>query len=266
MHTPINAEIISIGTEILLGEITDTNATRLARALRDVGVNLYFVTAVGDNLERITATLRHGLARSDLLITTGGLGPTKDDVTRQAVAAATGRELVFHQSLLDQIAARFQHFGVPMSDNNRQQALIPAGAQIIENPVGTAPCYILETDAGTIISLPGVPREMLYLLEHRVLPYLRQRMGLPAIIKARLLRVTGMGESTLDEHISAFMDQANPTVGLAAHSGQIDIRITARAADVAAADALIAETEAGIRALVGPYIFGTDQAMLDEAV
>jgi nicotinamide-nucleotide amidase len=262
----MNAEILSIGTEILLGEITDTNATWIARQLRDIGVNVFYVTAIGDNEGRITEALRHSLSRSDLIITTGGLGPTVDDVTRQSVAAATDRELVFHQDLLDHIAARFERFGVTMTNNNRQQAYVPADAIIIENPVGTAPCYIVESESGVVISLPGVPREMKYLMEHSVLPYLREKMGLPRIIKALILRTAGIGESSLDDQIGQFMTQSNPSVGLAAHSGQTDIRITARADNEADADALIAETEGKIRALVDRHIFGTDSDSLDAVV
>ena len=131
----MDAEIVSIGTELLLGEITDTNSTYIARALRDIGVNIFYMTSVGDNEQRITDVLKLGLSRNDLVITTGGLGPTVDDVTRQAVAAATGRPLEFHQKLLDWIAARFASFGAYMSDNNRQQAYLPEGAILIENPV-----------------------------------------------------------------------------------------------------------------------------------
>lgn len=262
----MNAEIISIGTELLLGEITDTNATHIARQLRDIGINLYYITAVGDNLQRITDAIKQGLQRSDVIITTGGLGPTVDDVTRQSVAAATGRELVFHQHLLDQIAERFRKFNVTMTDNNRQQAYVPNGAIIVENPVGTAPSFIVESDHGTVISLPGVPREMKYLLEHNILPYLRTKMGLPAIIKAKVLHTAGIGESLLDDAIGDLMTHANPTVGLAAHSGQTDIRITARAETLDQADAMIAEMEAKVRERVGRHIFGADDENLEEAI
>ena len=131
----MNAEILSIGTELLLGEIVDTNSTHIARALRDIGVNVYYMATVGDNMERITENVLMCLSRSDLVITTGGLGPTVDDVTRQAVAAAVNRKLEFHHELLDQIAARFAKFGARMSENNRLQAYIPENAIIIENPV-----------------------------------------------------------------------------------------------------------------------------------
>lgn len=262
----MNAEIVSIGTELLLGEITDTNATWIARQLRDIGVNLYYVTVVGDNLERITATLRQSLERSDLVITTGGLGPTVDDMTRQAVAAATGQELVFYDELLAQIQARFEKFGTPMTENNRQQAYAPADAILVENPVGTAPCYIVESEQGIILSLPGVPREMKFLMEHNILPYLREKTGLPAIIKARVLRTAGIGESMVDDLISEFMTAANPTVGLAAHSGQTDIRITARATSESEADALISPIEIAIRQKVGKFIFGIDKDSLEETL
>ena len=159
-----NAEIIAIGTELLLGEITDTNSVFMARQLRNIGVNVYFMTTVGDNRGRIADSIEAALSRAGIVITCGGLGPTVDDVTRQAIADATDRPLEFHQSLFDTIAERFRGFGVRMTDNNRQQAYLPQDAILIENPVGTAPSFIVESDAGIIISLPGVPREMKYLL------------------------------------------------------------------------------------------------------
>lgn len=261
----MNVEILSIGTELLLGEIVDTNSAYIARALRDIGVNVYFMATVGDNLDRIQENLQTGLARSDVVITTGGLGPTVDDVTRQAVAAAVGSELVFHQELLDQIAERFRKFGSRMSENNRLQAYIPEDAIIIENPVGTAPCYIVESELGSVISLPGVPAEMKYLMEHSVLPYLREKIG-NKTIKALVLKTAGIGESMLDEKISDLMTHSNPTVGLAAHTGQTDIRITVRADSEEEADTLIAEMEAKVRARVGDYIFATGKTPLQNAL
>lgn len=262
----MNAEIVSIGTELLLGEIIDTNSTHIARTLRDIGVNLYFMTSVGDNQQRITDVLKQGLSRSDLIITTGGLGPTVDDVTRQAVAAAANRPLEFHQTLLDQIADRFRKFGALMSKNNHQQAYLPQGAIPIENPVGTAPCFIVESENGIIISLPGVPREMKFLLSQRVIPYLQEKMGPTKIIKALVLRTAGIGESSLDEKIADLMTNANPTVGLAAHTGQTDIRITARANSEAEADAMLAEVEAIVHERVGNHIYGKDKQPLENAV
>ena len=262
----MNAEIISIGTEILLGEIVDTNSAHIARTLRNIGLNLFYTTSVGDNVQRITNALNIALDRADIIITTGGLGPTVDDMTREAVAAATGRELVFHQELLDQIAERFARFGSRMSENNRQQAYIPRGAIAIENPVGTAPCFIVESERGVIISLPGVPREMKYLLDSAVLPYLRERFNLTSVIKARVLRTAGIGESRIDEAIADLMTLTNPTVGLAAHTGQVDIRITAKAKDEAAANQMIAEVEAQVRERVGSFIYGTDKDRIEDSL
>ena len=252
----MKAEIISIGTEILLGEIVDTNSTYIAKALRNIGVSLFYMTTVGDNLERITTAISDGLNRSDLIITTGGLGPTVDDVTRNGVATATNRELEFHQSLLDQIADRFEKFGVRMSKNNRQQAFVPKGSIILENEVGTAPCYIVESERGIVISLPGVPREMKYLMVNKVIPYLQEKEGVGRVIKALVLKTAGIGESHLDEKIGDLMTHTNPTVGLAAHIGQTDIRITALADSEPEADKLIADMEAKIRTRVGTYIYG----------
>ncbi len=262
----MNAEVVSIGTELLLGEIVDTNSAHIARSLRDIGLNLFYLTTVGDNQMRIAEVLDAALNRSDVIITTGGLGPTVDDMTRQAVAAVTNRPLVFSQELFDQIVERFRRLGSTMSPNNRQQAFIPEGAIPIENPVGTAPCFIVETERGVVISLPGVPREMKYLLDTVVLPYLRAHFELSSIIKARVLRTAGIGESQVDQAIIDLMTLANPTVGLAAHIGQTDIRITAKAEDEATADRMIAEIEERIRERVGDFIYGTDKDQIEHAL
>jgi nicotinamide-nucleotide amidase len=262
----MNAEIVTSGTELLLGEIVDTNSTYIARALRDAGVNLYYKTSVGDNIERMALVLGQGLVRSDVIITTGGLGPTVDDVTREAVARATGRELVLYPECLAQIEAIFARWGRQLGENNRRQAYLPADAIPIPNPVGTAPGFIVETAHGAIIALPGVPREMQHLMQTAVLPYLKQRLGAAqVVIKARTLRTVGLGESWIDERIDAQMHSSNPTVGLAAHYGIVDIRITARATTEAEADVLIAEMEAEVRSAVGDDgIFGTGDDKLEE--
>ena len=266
MVQQINAEILSIGTEILLGEITDTNSAHIARALRDIGISVYRMTSLGDNEARITAEIRQALARANVVITTGGLGPTVDDMTRQAVAAATGRELVFHQSLLDDIASRFAGFRTNMTANNRRQAFLPQDARLVENPVGTAPCFIVEQGGGVVISLPGVPREMRFVLAQRVLPWLQQRYR-PGVIRSRVLRAAGIGESALDDLIgSELLEAHNPTVGLAAHSGVVDMRVTARAEDDARADALIAGVTTRLEQRVGPWIYGTGEDRIEEAL
>jgi nicotinamide-nucleotide amidase len=265
MPENINAEIIAIGTEILLGEITDTNSVYIARLLRDIGLNLYYMTSVGDNEQRIADTIRIALSRAQVIITCGGLGPTIDDMTRQGVATATNRDLVFHQDLLDKIAERFSTFRAQMTDNNRRQAFLPADAIVIENPVGTAPSYIVEHESKIVISLPGVPREMKYLMTENVIPYLREHFNLGSgIIKARVLRTAGIGESLLDSQIGTELLKANnPTVGLAAHTGQVDVRITAKADSEAQADTMIAVVEAQLRSKIGRFIFGVDQDRIE---
>jgi len=266
MAQNLNAEIISIGTEILLGEITDTNSVYIARALRDLGINLYFMTSVGDNETRIANSISIALSRADIVITTGGLGPTVDDMTRQAVAAATGRGLTFHQHLLDSIAERFAGFRSTMTENNRRQAFLPDNAILIENPVGTAPCFVVEYEGKIVISLPGVPREMKFLMVESIIPFLQKRYQL-GIIKAKVLRTAGIGESALDDLIGTeILEASNPTVGLAAHSGVVDVRITAKAENHEQADQMIAGVEAQLRERVGAYIFGNDKDTIEGAL
>ena len=261
-----SAEILAIGTELLLGEIQDTNTYYLARFLRDVGVDLYRTTMIGDNEERIAQAIRESMQRCQILITTGGLGPTVDDPTRGAVARALGVETEFRPDLWDQIQARFQRYGRKPSENNRRQAYIPKGSMPVENPVGTAPSFIAEAGGCSIISLPGVPREMEYLLQNAVLPYLRQHFGLTGTIKARVLHTAGVGESTIDEWIGDLETSSNPTVGLLAHPGQVDIRITAKADSVELADAMIAEMEKRVRERMPEGYFGADRDTLEEVL
>jgi nicotinamide-nucleotide amidase len=261
-----NAELIAIGTELLLGEIQDTNTRYLARALRDLGVNIYRATMVGDNAERIAQVIQEAMQRCQIIITTGGLGPTVDDPTRAAVALALDVETEFREELWEQIQNRFTRYGRVPSDNNRRQAWIPAGAIPVENPVGTAPSFICETVNACIISLPGVPREMEYLTQNAVIPYLRERFQLTGTIKAKVLHVAGVGESTVDDWIGDLETETNPTVGLLAHPGQVDIRITAKADSFAEADQLIAEMETKVRQRIPEGLYGADQETLEETV
>ena len=259
-----SAEIITIGTEILLGEIQDTNSRYLARALRDAGIDLYRQTTVGDNQQRISQAIKSAMEESDIIITTGGLGPTVDDPTRDAVALSMGVETEFRPELWDQIQDRFRRYGHQPTENNMRQAYVPQGAIAVENLVGTAPSFIVETDNHAIISLPGVPREMEYLMQNEVLPYLRERYDIKGIIKARILRTAGVGESQIDSLIGDLEIFSNPTVGLAAHSGQVDVRITAKAESESEADALIKEVEITVRQRLGDWIYGADQDTLEE--
>jgi len=172
----MQAEIVTIGTELLLGKTVDTNAAYIAQQLATISLDLHCRTTVSDNERRITSVLQYALARSDVVITSGGLGSTVDDVTRQAVARATGRELALDEESLAQIEAHFARQGFTMSENNRRQACIPQGAIPIENPMGTAPAFFVETEHGLIVSLPGAPRELEHLMETRVIPFLREKL------------------------------------------------------------------------------------------
>ena len=272
-----SAEIITIGTEILLGEIVDTNTRFIARALRGLGVDLYRTITIGDNSARITEAIQDSMRRADFVITTGGLGPTVDDPTREAVAHAVGVDTEFREELWGQVVKVIARYGRVPGENQKRQAYVPRGAIAIENPVGTAPSFIVEvpsppsplpiTGEGkkSIISLPGVPQEMEYLLQHAVIPYLQKHFNLSEIIKVRLLHTSGMGEGTIDEQVGEFELLANPSVGLAAHSGIVDIRIAAKAGSEEEADRLITEVETSIRARLGDVIFGVDEDTLESA-
>lgn len=255
------AEIVTTGTEILLGEIVDTNAAWIAQQLRDIGVNLYYKTTVGDNFGRIVQVISQARSRSNVVIVSGGLGPTVDDVTRHAIAAAAGRELEMHPEALDALKARFARLGAQMTENNLQQALIPQGAILIENPVGTAPGFIVEAETdghfSAVIALPGVPREMKHLMTETVLPYLRGRTGNVGVIARRVLRTIGIGESMIDDRLGELMHGQNPTVGLAAHTAQADVRITARGDSADAAEGMLDKLEAEIRRRIGDNIYST---------
>ncbi|CAB1080128.1 Beta-galactosidase (EC [Olavius algarvensis Delta 1 endosymbiont] len=264
----MHAEIVMIGTELLLGELVDTNANRLAKALREIGLDIYYKTTVGDNEVRITEVLNLALDRSDVIITSGGIGPTVDDMTRQAVANATGRKLVYSAELEAQIAERFRSFGRVMAENNKRQAYIPQGAQPLTNPAGTAPCFLSEDvqGRGFIISLPGVPRELDYMMNNTVLPLLGERMGGAKVTKIRILRTCAVGESNVDRAIGDLMTTSNPTIGLAAHAGQTDVRITAKADTEAQADALIDSLEKQVRQRLGVAIYGVEKETVPEVI
>ena len=253
----MNAEIIAIGSELLLGETIDTNSAYLARQLAGIGVGLFRKTVVGDNQDRIASVISEALDRADLLICTGGLGPTIDDMTRESVAQAVGRPLEFHQHLLDQIEARFQSFGRTMSPSNRQQAFVPQGARIVENPRGPAPSFIVEDARGTIVVLPGVPSEMRYLWENAIVPYLRVERGETGVILVRTLHAAGLGESVIGELLADLMLAENPTLGISAKRAQYELRIGARANSQVEAAALADAAEATIRERMGDHLIGS---------
>lgn len=262
----MRAELISIGTELLLGEIVDTNAAWLAQQLAATGVDVFYRTTVGDNVARIAAVIQIAMSRAEVIITTGGLGPTVDDVTREGIAQAVGVPLVLNHDLVEEIRERFAKWGRTMSENNVRQAYIPRDATPVENPVGTAPCFIVAHEGHFIFVLPGVPREMKHLTETRVLPWLREKIGDDRIILSKILRTCAIGESLIDEKISDLEQSNNPTVGLAAHPGQTDVRITAKAPTRAEAENLIADMQARVCERLGDWIYGEGTESVEQVV
>ena len=282
-----SAEIITIGTEILLGEIVDTNTRHIARTLRNMGVDLYRTITIGDNVDRIASAIRSSMESADIVITTGGMGPTIDDPTREAVARAIGVETEFREDLWQQVVETIARYGRKPSENQKRQAYVPKGALGLKNPVGTAPCFIVETplrrppsrpggmggekEGGgegmrVVISLPGVPQEMEQILHESVIPYLQKKFDLNEIIKIRILHCAGLGEGTIDEKIADLEILNNPTVGLAAHTGVVDVRIAAKAKNEGEANTMIAEVETQVRERLGTVVFGADEDKLEEVL
>jgi competence/damage-inducible protein CinA-like protein len=260
------AEILTIGTELLLGEIVDTNSQYLARQLRDAGIDLLWTSTVGDNEARIAEAVQHGLSRSDIILCTGGLGPTIDDMTRESIARALGVELEYHEDQWKQIQERFARFKRTASENNKRQAYVPKGARVLENGVGSAPAFLVEMNGKVVISMPGVPSEMIYIMEHGVLPYFKERFGNSGIIRARVLHVAGVPESQIDEKIADLEKLSNPTVGLAAHAGAVDVRLTAKANDEKGIEVMLADLEKQVRERLGDWVYGVDEESLARAV
>jgi competence/damage-inducible protein CinA-like protein len=258
MEGSMAVEILTIGSEILLGEIADTNTQVIARALREEGFDLQRVVAVGDDPGCIAEAVRSAAGRSDGVIITGGLGPTVDDPTRAAVAAAAGKELVFHPELWESIQTRFRIQGRIPTENNKTQAYQPDGAEVLPNPNGTAPGFAVAIGRALVLSLPGVPSEMECMLRDHALPLLHRHLGSRFTIRMRILHTAGLPESQIDERIGEFEKMENPIVGLAAHPRMTDIRITARGESEAGALERIAVVEKEIRARLGAHVFGAD--------
>ncbi|MGQ9508455.1 MAG: CinA family nicotinamide mononucleotide deamidase-related protein [Thermodesulfobacteriota bacterium] len=264
----VKAEVIAIGSELLLGQIVDTNSSYLGRRLAENGIELNRISAIGDDLEQIKSILQEATLRSQIIITTGGIGPTEDDLTREAVAQAFDRPLVFQHQLMEQIEALFKKRGFRMTENNRKQAFIPTGAIPIENPKGTAPGFIVEFPQGSLITLPGVPSELEYLMENMVIPYIRRRFHLTnEVIKYKVLRACGLGESAIGLQIRDLMEERNnPSVGTLASIGDIKIRITAKAENSEKASLLIEMVEKEIRNRLGILIYGIGDETLQGVV
>jgi competence/damage-inducible protein CinA-like protein len=267
----VRCEVVAIGTELLLGQIVDTNSAWMGEHLALAGIDAHFQTKVGDNLDRIVLALRTALARSDAVIVCGGLGPTQDDITREAIAAVMTVELIRDDAIADRIRKMFAARGREMAQNNLRQADVPRGARIIEQVRGTAPGLICPVGHKVIYAVPGVPYEMQAMVGSAVLPDLKRRSGETSVILSRTLRTWGTAESTLAEMVGprgeALDAIGNPTIAfLASGIEGIKVRITAKGPDEVAARELLTAEEAELRALLGPLVFGVDDESMEHAV
>ncbi len=265
-----NAEILCIGTELLLGDIVNTNAAYLSQKLASLGIAVYRQTVVGDNAERLESALAEALSRADLVITSGGLGPTYDDLTKETVAKYFGRKMHMDGAVLSEIESYFKNrYGdiCRMTANNRKQALVPDGATVLKNPNGTAPGIAIEGEGGkTVIMLPGPPREFEPMVEGEVMPYLAARRG--EVFFSRNIHIMGMGESAVENELRGLMEGSlNPTVAPYAKDGECRLRITARAKDEESAAAMCDGVVAEIRkSAVGEHIYGVDVGKIEMAL
>ena len=258
----MRAEILSIGTELLLGQILDTNAQWLAGRLADLGIDCLFMSTVGDNMGRCKETIERALGRSDLIVTSGGLGPTEDDLTREAIAAVLGETPAIDPALERQLETWFAGRGMPMPERNRKQAWLIPSARAIPNPNGTAPGWDTRARGRRIVSMPGVPREMTYMWEHHVEPSLRES----TVLRSRTLKLLGIGESHAEETLGELVRSTAPTVVTKAKDDGLHIRITDKDADPASLDARIAAMERTVRERLGRYVWGTDDDTLGSVI
>ncbi len=252
----MRSEILSVGTELLLGHITDTNASWLAQQLIPLGIDLFYVSEVGDNLERLSAIVRRARERSDLVVMSGGLGPTEDDLTREAIAAVLNETPHVEPHLEADLRAFFAGRGIVMPERNVKQAWTLPSVTILPNPIGTAPGWWAERDGKVIVAMPGVPYEMKRMWQNEVAPRLRSRAD--GILFTRILRVAGLGESSVEERLDAVLHSSNPTVATFAKRDPVDVPGTAKATTSEEARALVADVEERIRATLGQHIFGID--------
>jgi len=264
----MDLELLSVGTELLLGEITDTNASYLAEKLSELGINVYHKTTVGDNAERLAAALRIILGRADVVLATGGLGPTEDDITAATIAHVMGVGLVEDEASAESIRSFARQRGLKTLDSLLKQARVPAGSTVVPNPLGTAPGFILSRDGKTAIALPGVPAEMKAMAEQTVLPYLAKRTQQEGggVIVSRVLRLAGIGESQVEAEIRDLVRSQNPTVAPYAKTFEVHLRICAHAGDRRRAETIIAPVEAEIRRRLGHYIYGVDGEALESVI
>lgn len=260
-------EVIAVGTELLLGQIVNSNASTIGATLAEHGHDAHFQQTVGDNVGRIAETIRAAAARADAVIITGGIGPTQDDLTREAVCEATGLPMEFSESYADHLRDWWAIRGRPMPDSNLQQAEHPAGAELLINPKGTAPGLALDHDGTLIFVVPGVPAEMIHLLHSEILPRLAERSGERAVLTSRLLRTWGRSESDVAEILDdIYRGSANPSLAFLASGGEIKIRLTAKADSHSEALSLIEPMENEVRSRLGESVFGTDDEIIERVL
>ena len=260
------AELIAVGTELLLGNIANTDAQMLSEALSALGINVYYHTVVGDNPQRLKSAVEIAKGRADIIITTGGLGPTCDDLTKNVLADCFGKKLVFHEPSAKRIEDYFRniHPDRPMTENNYQQAMLPEGCTVLDNDWGTAAGVAFEADGVRVIMLPGPPRECRAMLTYRVIPYLKDLSD--GVIASRTLKLFGIGESSMEAQLRDKMNaMTNPTLAPYAKEGECELRITAKADTEEAAHALIDPVEADLKAHFGPLVYGVDVPSLEAA-
>uniref|UniRef100_A0A7C5V5D2 Putative competence-damage inducible protein n=1 Tax=Caldicellulosiruptor owensensis TaxID=55205 RepID=A0A7C5V5D2_9FIRM len=259
------AEVISVGTELLLGQILNTNSQYLAQKLAELGIDLYFQTTVGDNMERLKIAIDTAIKRADILIFTGGLGPTSDDITKEAVADYFGLTLVLDEDVLRRIKNFFERRQVKMPEINRKQAYVPEGAKVLHNKNGTAHGLIIEKDGKIAVLLPGPPFEMQPMFEEEVLPYLEKFSKQK--IYSRVLKFVGIGESSIEEALKDLIfSQTDPTLALYAKPFEVELRITTKKESEDSAKSLLQSMEDRIRERLGEYIYGVDGQLLEEVV
>ena len=261
----MKAEILSIGTEILLGEIVDTNAAYIASQLPALGIDLYFKAVVGDNMERLTETIGRARERSDIVICTGGLGPTEDDLTREAICSVLGEEPHVDADLEAELRSFFERRGYAMPERNVKQCWLIPSSRAIPNPRGTAPGWWVERDGRIIVAMPGPPTEMTRMWEKEVAPeLLRRNPG--SVLITRTLKTAGIGEGTVDEMVSTQLKSDNPSIGIYARADGVHLRMAAKAPDAEAAWRLITPMEAELRQILGPAIWGADDDTFESVV
>lgn len=259
----MNAEIISVGTELLLGQVVNTDAALVARELSALGINLLYSSVVGDNPERLRHAVETALSRSDLLVMTGGLGPTADDLTKETVAAAAGKRLVLHQESLDRILNYFN--AATVTKNQEKQAWLPEGCTVLRNDNGTAPgCAFQAENGSTVIMLPGPPSELEPMLKNQAVPYLRQ--GQDSVIVSHNVHIYGRGEAPVAQMMDDMMDGENPTLAPYAKEGECYLRVTAKAGDEAAADKMCQPLIEEIKSRLGDFVYSVDVETLEEVV